>query len=113
MAPLGCVATHAIHLKAMIKNPYEIIKGDGIKDEYKGMDMVCFLQEDIFCQRLHLYTKEFQFGVLIVEKFFLPHVKSNIGDTLFWMRKALCAVLTTQRLFCPHQQPLLPLFGWW
>jgi hypothetical protein len=51
------------------------------------MDMVCFLQEDSFCQRLHLYTQEFQFGVLIIEKFFLLHVKSNIGDTLFWMKK--------------------------
>jgi hypothetical protein len=86
-APSGHVATHAIHFKAMIKKLYEIIKGDGIKDVYKGMDMVRFLQEDSFCQRLHLYAQEFQFGVLIVEKFFLPHVKSNIGDTLFWMKK--------------------------
>ncbi len=85
--PLGCVATHGIHFKAMIKKLYEIIKGNGIKDVYKGMDMVHFLQEDRFCQRLHLYTQEFQFGVLFVEKFFLPHVKSNIGDTVFWMKK--------------------------
>jgi hypothetical protein len=46
ISPSGRVATHAIHFKAMIKKLYEIIKGDGIKDVYKGMDMVCFLQED-------------------------------------------------------------------
>jgi hypothetical protein len=86
-APSGCVATHAIHFKAMIKKPYDIIKGDGIKDVYKGMDTVRFLQEDSFCQRLHLYAQEFQFGVLIVEKFFLPHIQSNFGETLFWMKR--------------------------
>jgi hypothetical protein len=53
-APSGHVATHAIHFKAMIKKLHEIIKGNGIKDVYKGMDMDCFLQEDSFCQRLHL-----------------------------------------------------------
>ena len=86
-APSGCVATHAIHFKAMIKKLYYMIKGDGIKNIYKGMDMVCFLQEDSFCQRLHLYAQEFQFGVLIVEKFFLPHIQSNFGETLFWMKR--------------------------
>ncbi len=95
MAPLGCIATH---VQGNDKKLYEIIKGDGIKDVYKGMDMVRFLQEDSFCQRLHLYTQEFQFGVLIVEKFFLPHVKRNIGDALFWMKRSLCSVDNTKTI---------------
>jgi len=83
-APSGTTAELQTHFMAMIDRLYEIIKGDGIKDCYKGMDMVRFLNKTSLVRKLHNYAREYQYGVIIVERYFVPYAKHHCGDTAYW-----------------------------
>ena len=80
------------HFKAMVKKLYDVIKRDGKKDIYKGLDMVRFLEQASFEGRLHRYAQQFHFGVLIVDWFFIPHATTHNDptsedDILYWFKR--------------------------
>jgi hypothetical protein len=64
-----------------------MIKRDGLKDPFTGKPAVNFLDKDSFIQKLHLHAQEFQMVVIIVQEFFIKHVKHHNGNVEFWVKE--------------------------
>jgi hypothetical protein len=76
-----------IGFKGMVNRLYNMIERDGLKDPFTGKPAVNFLDKDSFIQKLHLHAQEFQMAVIIVQEFFIIHVKHHNGDVEFWVKE--------------------------
>jgi len=90
MAPNNQAAVLARNFKAMIDHLYDLISSEGIKNVFTGKSAVAFLEKPSFIAKIHKHTQDFQLAIIVTKSFFLDHVSSHHGNTMYWMKKLFC-----------------------
>jgi len=87
-APSNAAATMVSGFNAMIDQLYELQK-KGVRDIYTGETAIRYLEKISLVSALNRHCQEFQIAMIIVEKFFLPHVPHHKGDIDYWLKAIL------------------------
>ena len=74
------------HMHAMVQRTYQVLNSLALNDLITGKPIIRFLKYDSFVQKMSQYAQDLHALYLIVEYFFVPHVKHHENDLDFWVK---------------------------